>query len=193
MLPAQRSCRYNCGSNLGSCSCSSSCQRYGNCCYDYSCKCFQLWLTVHHYSNFRDNGWKFVLSQLIMYKCEHCIMQNYTTASNVDVMQRRGILPDLCCFRRWRERMVFAMDLFCVLLFGGVDEFWVLLTNIVTCFHRFFSQVHQGTDTFDFFWQNKSTQTCLHIVYMHKISSNGVMFLEINCFSCSQTLWLIIV
>uniref|UniRef100_A0A3Q3WNQ1 Uncharacterized protein n=1 Tax=Mola mola TaxID=94237 RepID=A0A3Q3WNQ1_MOLML len=29
------SCRYNCGYNLGSCSCSSSCQYYGNCCRDY--------------------------------------------------------------------------------------------------------------------------------------------------------------
>ncbi|XP_046885840.1 deleted in malignant brain tumors 1 protein-like [Hypomesus transpacificus] len=36
---AQRSCRYNCGSNLGSCSCSSSCQYYGNCCHDYSYYC----------------------------------------------------------------------------------------------------------------------------------------------------------
>uniref|UniRef100_A0A3Q3R554 Uncharacterized protein n=1 Tax=Monopterus albus TaxID=43700 RepID=A0A3Q3R554_MONAL len=32
------SCRYNCGSNLGSCSCSSSCQYNGNCCYDYYSK-----------------------------------------------------------------------------------------------------------------------------------------------------------
>ncbi|MCJ8736484.1 hypothetical protein PDJAM_G00012960 [Pangasius djambal] len=29
------SCRYNCGYNFGACSCSSSCQYYGNCCYDY--------------------------------------------------------------------------------------------------------------------------------------------------------------
>ncbi|XP_031435152.1 deleted in malignant brain tumors 1 protein-like [Clupea harengus] len=29
------SCRYNCGYNFGSCSCASSCQRYGNCCHDY--------------------------------------------------------------------------------------------------------------------------------------------------------------
>ncbi|KAG5267002.1 hypothetical protein AALO_G00238700 [Alosa alosa] len=29
------SCRYNCGYNFGSCSCASSCQYYGNCCYDY--------------------------------------------------------------------------------------------------------------------------------------------------------------
>ncbi|KAK3562973.1 hypothetical protein QTP86_012593 [Hemibagrus guttatus] len=32
---AQYSCRYNCGYNFGSCSCSSSCQYYGNCCSDY--------------------------------------------------------------------------------------------------------------------------------------------------------------
>ncbi|XP_067092932.1 CUB and zona pellucida-like domain-containing protein 1 isoform X1 [Osmerus mordax] len=36
---AQSSCRYNCGRDLGSCSCNSSCQRYGNCCYDYSSYC----------------------------------------------------------------------------------------------------------------------------------------------------------
>ncbi|XP_045577224.1 deleted in malignant brain tumors 1 protein isoform X2 [Salmo salar] len=36
---AQPSCRYNCGYNLGSCSCSSSCQYYGNCCYDYNAYC----------------------------------------------------------------------------------------------------------------------------------------------------------
>ena len=30
------SCRYNCGYNFGSCSCTSSCQRYGNCCHDYN-------------------------------------------------------------------------------------------------------------------------------------------------------------
>ncbi|XP_035462826.1 deleted in malignant brain tumors 1 protein [Scophthalmus maximus] len=33
------SCRYNCGMNMGSCSCSSSCQFYGNCCYDYTSYC----------------------------------------------------------------------------------------------------------------------------------------------------------
>ncbi|XP_072771117.1 scavenger receptor cysteine-rich domain-containing protein DMBT1-like [Nerophis lumbriciformis] len=32
---AQPSCRYNCGGHMGSCSCSSSCQYYGNCCRDY--------------------------------------------------------------------------------------------------------------------------------------------------------------
>ncbi|CAJ1067218.1 deleted in malignant brain tumors 1 protein-like isoform X2 [Xyrichtys novacula] len=37
--PAQLSCRYNCGRHLGSCSCSSSCQYYGNCCYDYDSYC----------------------------------------------------------------------------------------------------------------------------------------------------------
>ncbi|XP_029554355.1 deleted in malignant brain tumors 1 protein isoform X4 [Salmo trutta] len=37
---AQPSCRYNCGYNLGSCSCSSSCQYYGNCCYDYNEICY---------------------------------------------------------------------------------------------------------------------------------------------------------
>ncbi|XP_078145009.1 CUB and zona pellucida-like domains 1-1 protein [Centroberyx gerrardi] len=35
----QPSCRYNCGRHLGSCSCSSSCQYYGNCCYDYNSFC----------------------------------------------------------------------------------------------------------------------------------------------------------
>ncbi|XP_072247684.1 CUB and zona pellucida-like domain-containing protein 1 [Leuresthes tenuis] len=34
-----RSCRYNCGNHLGSCSCRSSCQSYGNCCYDYQSYC----------------------------------------------------------------------------------------------------------------------------------------------------------
>ncbi|KAF4084479.1 hypothetical protein AMELA_G00129210 [Ameiurus melas] len=29
------SCWYNCGSDFGSCSCTSSCQYYGNCCHDY--------------------------------------------------------------------------------------------------------------------------------------------------------------
>ncbi|XP_035652196.1 deleted in malignant brain tumors 1 protein-like isoform X2 [Oncorhynchus keta] len=37
---AQPSCRYNCGYTLGSCSCSSSCQYYGNCCYDYNEICY---------------------------------------------------------------------------------------------------------------------------------------------------------
>ncbi|XP_056147825.1 deleted in malignant brain tumors 1 protein-like [Lampris incognitus] len=36
---ARPSCRYNCGWDLGSCSCSSSCQYYGNCCYDYYTYC----------------------------------------------------------------------------------------------------------------------------------------------------------
>ncbi|KAM7408530.1 hypothetical protein PAMA_002316 [Pampus argenteus] len=36
---AQPSCKYNCGNHLGSCSCSSSCQYYGNCCYDYYSYC----------------------------------------------------------------------------------------------------------------------------------------------------------
>lgn len=31
----QPSCRYNCGIHLGSCSCRSSCQYNGDCCYDY--------------------------------------------------------------------------------------------------------------------------------------------------------------
>lgn len=31
----QPSCRYNCGMHLGSCSCRSSCQYNGDCCYDY--------------------------------------------------------------------------------------------------------------------------------------------------------------
>ncbi|KAK0144938.1 Deleted in malignant brain tumors 1 protein [Merluccius polli] len=34
-VQAQPSCRNNCGRQLGSCSCSSSCQYYGSCCYDY--------------------------------------------------------------------------------------------------------------------------------------------------------------
>uniref|UniRef100_A0A3Q2VSL9 CUB and zona pellucida-like domains 1, tandem duplicate 1 n=1 Tax=Haplochromis burtoni TaxID=8153 RepID=A0A3Q2VSL9_HAPBU len=29
------SCLYNCGAHLGSCSCTSSCEYYGNCCHDY--------------------------------------------------------------------------------------------------------------------------------------------------------------
>ncbi|PWA25867.1 hypothetical protein CCH79_00001778 [Gambusia affinis] len=36
---AQPSCRYNCGYNMGSCSCSSSCRWNGNCCHDYDCEC----------------------------------------------------------------------------------------------------------------------------------------------------------
>ncbi|KAJ3609935.1 hypothetical protein NHX12_022029, partial [Muraenolepis orangiensis] len=32
---AQPSCRYNCGRDNGNCSCSSSCEYFGNCCYDY--------------------------------------------------------------------------------------------------------------------------------------------------------------
>ncbi|XP_036449024.1 deleted in malignant brain tumors 1 protein-like isoform X2 [Colossoma macropomum] len=37
---ASPSCRWNCGYNLGSCSCSSSCQYYGNCCHDYHDYCY---------------------------------------------------------------------------------------------------------------------------------------------------------
>uniref|UniRef100_A0A8C0YKG9 CUB and zona pellucida-like domain-containing protein 1 n=1 Tax=Cyprinus carpio carpio TaxID=630221 RepID=A0A8C0YKG9_CYPCA len=33
------SCRYNCGYDFGSCSCTHSCQYYGNCCYDYDSYC----------------------------------------------------------------------------------------------------------------------------------------------------------
>ncbi|XP_065815461.1 CUB and zona pellucida-like domain-containing protein 1 isoform X10 [Labrus bergylta] len=36
---AQPSCRYNCGFHMGSCSCSSSCKLYGNCCHDYYSYC----------------------------------------------------------------------------------------------------------------------------------------------------------
>ncbi|XP_056903527.1 deleted in malignant brain tumors 1 protein-like isoform X2 [Takifugu flavidus] len=35
----QPSCRYNCGSHMGSCSCASSCRYYGNCCRDYNYYC----------------------------------------------------------------------------------------------------------------------------------------------------------
>uniref|UniRef100_H2LLT4 CUB and zona pellucida-like domains 1, tandem duplicate 2 n=1 Tax=Oryzias latipes TaxID=8090 RepID=H2LLT4_ORYLA len=35
----QPSCRYNCGYDMGSCSCTSHCEYYGNCCYDYSSHC----------------------------------------------------------------------------------------------------------------------------------------------------------
>ncbi|KAG7512338.1 deleted in malignant brain tumors 1 protein-like isoform X1 [Solea senegalensis] len=34
-----RSCRYNCGYDLGVCSCRSSCNYYGTCCYDYNNYC----------------------------------------------------------------------------------------------------------------------------------------------------------
>ncbi|XP_042358505.1 deleted in malignant brain tumors 1 protein [Plectropomus leopardus] len=37
---AQPSCRYNCGRHMGSCSCSSSCEWNGNCCYDYYSVCY---------------------------------------------------------------------------------------------------------------------------------------------------------
>ncbi|XP_024153133.1 deleted in malignant brain tumors 1 protein isoform X1 [Oryzias melastigma] len=37
---AQPSCRLNCGSDLGSCSCSSSCNYNGNCCRDYHYYCY---------------------------------------------------------------------------------------------------------------------------------------------------------
>ncbi|KAL7861402.1 hypothetical protein SRHO_G00128430, partial [Serrasalmus rhombeus] len=37
---APPSCRWSCGYNLGSCSCSSSCQYYGNCCRDYYDYCY---------------------------------------------------------------------------------------------------------------------------------------------------------
>ncbi|XP_057200653.1 deleted in malignant brain tumors 1 protein-like [Triplophysa rosa] len=36
---ASPSCRYNCGYNLGSCSCRDDCRYYGNCCYDYDSHC----------------------------------------------------------------------------------------------------------------------------------------------------------
>ncbi|KAL2082908.1 hypothetical protein ACEWY4_020681 [Coilia grayii] len=32
---ARHSCRHNCGYDFGSCSCTDSCQYYGNCCHDY--------------------------------------------------------------------------------------------------------------------------------------------------------------
>ncbi|XP_073683452.1 scavenger receptor cysteine-rich domain-containing protein DMBT1-like isoform X2 [Garra rufa] len=33
------SCRYNCGYDFGTCSCTHSCQYYGNCCYNYDSYC----------------------------------------------------------------------------------------------------------------------------------------------------------
>ncbi|XP_016308933.1 CUB and zona pellucida-like domain-containing protein 1 [Sinocyclocheilus anshuiensis] len=33
------SCRYNCGYHFGTCSCTHSCQYYGNCCYDFDSYC----------------------------------------------------------------------------------------------------------------------------------------------------------
>ncbi|XP_056091093.1 proteoglycan 4-like [Rhinichthys klamathensis goyatoka] len=33
------SCRYNCGYNIGSCSCNYNCHNYGNCCPDYDNYC----------------------------------------------------------------------------------------------------------------------------------------------------------
>ncbi|XP_058255593.1 deleted in malignant brain tumors 1 protein-like [Hemibagrus wyckioides] len=37
---SQYSCRYNCGYDFSLCSCTSSCQYYGNCCHDYYDYCF---------------------------------------------------------------------------------------------------------------------------------------------------------
>lgn len=34
----QPSCRHNCGSNMGSCSCTSQCKYNGSCCHDYYCE-----------------------------------------------------------------------------------------------------------------------------------------------------------
>ncbi|KAK2824435.1 hypothetical protein Q5P01_021610 [Channa striata] len=45
-----QSCRYNCGSNLGSCSCSSSCEYRGNCCHDYYNYCYQSTTTPDWYT-----------------------------------------------------------------------------------------------------------------------------------------------
>ncbi|XP_077437483.1 CUB and zona pellucida-like domains 1-1 protein [Vanacampus margaritifer] len=39
LTTAQASCRYNCGYHMGSCSCSSLCRYYGNCCQDYNDYC----------------------------------------------------------------------------------------------------------------------------------------------------------
>ncbi|XP_031698465.1 poly(U)-specific endoribonuclease-like, partial [Anarrhichthys ocellatus] len=38
-VTARPSCYSNCGGHMGSCSCSSSCQYYGTCCYDYHSTC----------------------------------------------------------------------------------------------------------------------------------------------------------
>ncbi|XP_057704592.1 deleted in malignant brain tumors 1 protein-like isoform X2 [Corythoichthys intestinalis] len=38
--PDQPSCRFNCDRNMGSCSCSSSCEYYGRCCHDYYQYCY---------------------------------------------------------------------------------------------------------------------------------------------------------
>ncbi|KAF7656751.1 hypothetical protein LDENG_00036610 [Lucifuga dentata] len=40
------SCRNNCGKYLGSCSCTSSCQRNGNCCYDFNYECYYYHTTT---------------------------------------------------------------------------------------------------------------------------------------------------
>lgn len=39
------SCRYNCGYNLGSCSCTYNCHNYGNCCPDYNSE----FLLIRHF------------------------------------------------------------------------------------------------------------------------------------------------
>lgn len=39
------SCRYNCGYNLGSCSCTYNCHNYGNCCPDYDSE----FLLIRHF------------------------------------------------------------------------------------------------------------------------------------------------
>ncbi|KAM9466666.1 CUB and zona pellucida-like domain-containing protein 1 [Clarias gariepinus] len=48
------SCRYNCGYNQGWCSCSSSCQYYGNCCHDYYYYCSQ---TTSDYGKTTSGTW----------------------------------------------------------------------------------------------------------------------------------------
>ncbi|XP_063048657.1 deleted in malignant brain tumors 1 protein-like [Engraulis encrasicolus] len=41
LLSNNNNTRYNCGYDSGSCSCRSSCERYGNCCHDYYDYCYQ--------------------------------------------------------------------------------------------------------------------------------------------------------
>lgn len=45
---AQPSCRYNCGTHMGSCSCTRSCEYYGDCCYDYYCRYHAIQSSAHY-------------------------------------------------------------------------------------------------------------------------------------------------
>ena len=138
MFPAQRSCRYNCGSNLGSCSCSSSCQRYGNCCYDYSSKlfssvidcapsqsCQRQWVTVCAFSTYNvtnNNSWSPVLQckvhlRICLSSVDYCASTTPDAATTGIFAAATSITHIFCIYlRHIQKKHFYPNQCFCLVV-----------------------------------------------------------------------------